>query len=228
MERGGFSSVSRPFSLHNLMRSIFVPLRLDAAARGLDLETSLDTRVDELAQYAAFPGEQIDCVQEGDGMVMGDEMRLRQIIGNLISNACSTFSAPSLSLGARASQLTGPIVQNSLRLVENSRSIPSSSTLSNKSLRPRPFRLELNSPEPTLTSQTRLPRRTLLDFRPVDFNNTNRRSRRNRKKCSSFASRSKTLESESDRQRSQSTDCSRPMSRPTLEGCKEGKVPDSD
>ncbi|GAA6025225.1 hypothetical protein JCM11491_004645 [Sporobolomyces phaffii] len=88
MERGGFSSVSRPFSLHNLMRSIFVPLRLDAASRGLDLETSLDTRVDELARLAAYPQSSLDNIREGDGMVMGDEMRLRQIIGNLISNAC--------------------------------------------------------------------------------------------------------------------------------------------
>ncbi|GAA5940056.1 uncharacterized protein JCM15063_001687 [Sporobolomyces koalae] len=90
MERGGFSSVSRPFSLHNLMRSIFVPLRLDVSNRGLELETSLDTRVDELALKAAYPGEGgiLGIVKEGDGMVMGDEMRLRQIIGNLISNAC--------------------------------------------------------------------------------------------------------------------------------------------
>ncbi|GAA6063145.1 hypothetical protein JCM10212_001193 [Sporobolomyces blumeae] len=88
MERGGFSSVSRPFSLHNLMRSIFVPLRLDAAARNLDLETSLDSRVDRLARLAAYPSESEDEIREGDGFVMGDEMRLRQIVGNLISNAC--------------------------------------------------------------------------------------------------------------------------------------------
>jgi len=83
------------------MRSIFVPLRLDAAARGLDLETNLDSRVDKLARLAAYPEESIEDIREGDGMVMGDEMRLRQIIGNLISNACSkfcfTFSSGGLS-----------------------------------------------------------------------------------------------------------------------------------
>jgi len=88
MERGGFSSVSRPFSLHAVMRSIFVPLKLDTHARGLDLETYLDPRIDQVAKYAAFPEEsQNGPVREAEGFMMGDEMRLRQIINNLASNA---------------------------------------------------------------------------------------------------------------------------------------------
>lgn len=61
------------------MRSIFVPLRLDANARGLQLETSMDPRIDEVAHRLALVDEEANLtVEEGDGLVMGDEMRLRQ------------------------------------------------------------------------------------------------------------------------------------------------------
>jgi hypothetical protein len=61
------------------MRSIFVPLRLDAKARGLELVTGLDIRIDEIATRAAYPDKPLsDPIKEGEGVVMGDEMRLRQ------------------------------------------------------------------------------------------------------------------------------------------------------
>lgn len=87
MERGGFSVVSRPFSLHQVMASIIGALRIDTNARGLLLETSLDRRIDEVAKKAAYPESDDSVVQEGDGVMLGDEMRLRQVINNLASNA---------------------------------------------------------------------------------------------------------------------------------------------
>ena len=69
------------------MASIFVPLRIDTNARGLALETELDPRIDEVAKRAAYPEEEGSIVQEGDGVMLGDEMRLRQVINNLASNA---------------------------------------------------------------------------------------------------------------------------------------------
>lgn len=92
MEKGGFSSVSRPFSFHNVMRSIFGTLKLDADARKLELHTNLDPRVDQVAKRAAYDDEEEEEdgeekgvnekgekeVLEGEGLVMGDEMRLRQ------------------------------------------------------------------------------------------------------------------------------------------------------
>ncbi|KAH7098432.1 hypothetical protein BKA62DRAFT_773383 [Auriculariales sp. MPI-PUGE-AT-0066] len=87
MDAGRFESVSRPFALHTALRSMFAPMKLAAEAKGLQAVLELDARVDIVARLAmtgAYP--QLD-VEDGAGVVIGDEMRLRQIINNLTSNA---------------------------------------------------------------------------------------------------------------------------------------------
>ena len=48
MDSGRLESVSRPYSFHTVLRSIFVPLRLAADARDLELHTDIDKQIDEV------------------------------------------------------------------------------------------------------------------------------------------------------------------------------------
>ncbi|GAA5882260.1 hypothetical protein JCM3774_004067 [Rhodotorula dairenensis] len=131
MERGGFSSVQRPFSLHKVMQSIVIPLRLDAAARGLTLNREFDKRVDEVAVSAAYPDEALADIREGDGVVIGDEVRLRQIIGNLASNACK-FTPPGGTIGLKTT-LIYPIPGEDPSTGSPAPTLPSSNDFAEKS-----------------------------------------------------------------------------------------------
>ncbi|KIP05565.1 hypothetical protein PHLGIDRAFT_128820 [Phlebiopsis gigantea 11061_1 CR5-6] len=91
MDSGRFESVLK------VMRSLFVPLRLATDARGLEFITNLDTTIDKVARKAFYEtrGESPEAVArhlsenpDEEGIVVGDETRLRQIITNLASNAC--------------------------------------------------------------------------------------------------------------------------------------------
>ena len=76
------------------MKSLFAPLRLDTDSRELQFATYLDPAIDEVASRAfllALGRNEVE-MEKGartcEGIVVGDEMRLRQIITNLAGNAC--------------------------------------------------------------------------------------------------------------------------------------------
>jgi len=76
------------------MKSLFSPLRLDTDSRQIQFETHLDPAIDEVASRAFLAAlgqneaEIEKSVQNCEGVVVGDEMRLRQVITNLAGNAC--------------------------------------------------------------------------------------------------------------------------------------------
>ena len=76
------------------MKSLFAPLRLDTDSRQLQFETDLDPAIDKIASRAFLLalGQNEADIEKGipncEGVVVGDEMRLRQVITNLAGNAC--------------------------------------------------------------------------------------------------------------------------------------------
>lgn len=83
-----------------MLRSLFIPLKLATDARGLEFVTNLDMTIDEVARRTLYEalGESRDAITkrlgddpDEDGIVVGDETRLRQIITNLARFAISAF-----------------------------------------------------------------------------------------------------------------------------------------
>jgi osomolarity two-component system sensor histidine kinase SLN1 len=103
MDSGLFEILSKPYAFHAVVRSLFIPLRMATDARNLELVTSLDDAIDKVARQAAYEAVGEDPAElekytdkEEDGVVLGDAIRLRQIINNLARSA-SIYTPSRLS-----------------------------------------------------------------------------------------------------------------------------------
>lgn len=77
MDAGRFEMTPRPFNLHQTLTSMLGTTRVATEAKGLQLSIHLDPHIDELAPS---PG--------ADGLwVLGDPVRLGQVLRNITSNA---------------------------------------------------------------------------------------------------------------------------------------------
>jgi osomolarity two-component system sensor histidine kinase SLN1 len=97
MDAGRFESVSKPYAFHKVIRSLMVGLQLAAEAKGLEVIADFDPNIDLVARTMMYREQgkseewinwQLAYNPHEDAELMGDEMRLVQVVTNLTSNAC--------------------------------------------------------------------------------------------------------------------------------------------
>jgi signal transduction histidine kinase len=97
MDAGRLSTVERPFRFHTSLKSMLPGARIVAESRGLELIHDFDPNIDIIARRtmlaatglseAEIQNRSADAEQADDGVLSGDEMRIRQVVTNLLSNA---------------------------------------------------------------------------------------------------------------------------------------------
>ncbi|KAJ3300112.1 HisKA, partial [Borealophlyctis nickersoniae] len=79
MEDGKLACTYHPFEFHKMVRATLINARVAATGKGVVLTTELDERIERLSEMGK--------------VLVGDEVRLRQVLSNLISNACKFTKA---------------------------------------------------------------------------------------------------------------------------------------
>lgn len=107
MDEGRLATVERPFRFHNALKSMLPGARIVANSRGLEVIEDFDPNIDIIARKilmathglseADIQARLADTEHPSDGVVSGDEMRIRQVITNFLSNALK------FGVGSRAS-----------------------------------------------------------------------------------------------------------------------------
>lgn len=80
MDAGKFESSSQPFNFHRAINALVASLKVAATAKRLQLDVQLDEAIDNLPQSMEVNGQKAS-------YVIGDEIRLRQVLTNIASNA---------------------------------------------------------------------------------------------------------------------------------------------
>ncbi|KDQ09358.1 hypothetical protein BOTBODRAFT_529473 [Botryobasidium botryosum FD-172 SS1] len=120
MDSGRFESNPHAFEFHQCVRSMLGTLRVATDAKGLPLKVELDGRIDEVVANGSGSGsgsgggrsvgdpEKMESGGGGGTWVVGDSLRLRQVLSNFFSNAVKFTPEGGGTISVKTSLLAGP------------------------------------------------------------------------------------------------------------------------